>query len=144
VSARHAFISYVHEDASHVDQLQRALEAAGVSVWRDTANLWPGEDWRMKIRQAITSNALVFIACFSSHSIARVKSRQNEELALAIDQLRMRRPDVPWLIPLASIQGADLFGEDRDAGVRRLLTTLWRLLEQDNPEQEADERVPRE
>ena len=69
-------------------------------MWRDTANLWPGEDWRMKIRHAITGNAFVFIACFSSHSIARVKSRQHEELSLAVDQLRMRRPDVPWLIPV--------------------------------------------
>ena len=34
-------------------------------MWRDTADLWPGEDWRAKIRQAIICNALVFIACFS-------------------------------------------------------------------------------
>ena len=39
----HAFISYVHEDAAEVDWLQQALESAGVPVWRDTVNLWPGE-----------------------------------------------------------------------------------------------------
>ena len=54
-----AFISYVREDSRHVDQLQRTLEAAGVSVWRDTADLWPDEDWRTKIRRAITDDALV-------------------------------------------------------------------------------------
>jgi hypothetical protein len=157
VPTGHAFISYVREDASRVDQLQRDLEVAGVSVWRDTADLWPGEDWRTKIRRSITGNTLVFIACFSSYSTARVKSRQNEELALAIDQLRTRRPDVPWLIPvrfddcsvpdydlgagrtLASIQGVDLFGEDRDAGVRRLMTTVRRLLEQNKSKQETGE-----
>ena len=63
--AGHAFISYVREDSPRVDRLQRALEAAGVRVWRDTADLWPGEDWRAKIRQAIVDGALVFIACFS-------------------------------------------------------------------------------
>ena len=64
-TAGHAFISYVREDVHQVDQLQQVLEAAGISVWRDTAALWPGEEWRRKIRHAITDNALVFIACFS-------------------------------------------------------------------------------
>ena len=73
----HAFISYIHEDSGKVDRLQRRLEAAGIRVWRDTANLWPGENWRAEIRQAITGDALVFIACFSSKSVVRGKSYQN-------------------------------------------------------------------
>jgi hypothetical protein len=70
----HAFISYVREDSLHVDSLQRRLEEAGVRVWRDTADLWPGEDWRRKFRQAIQEDALVFIACFSQRSLARKTS----------------------------------------------------------------------
>ena len=115
-------------------------------MWRDRANLWPGENWRVKIRDAITHDALVFTACFSSHSAARQKSYQNEELMLAIDQLRLRRPDDPWLIPvcfdncdvpdlelgagrtLASIQRADLFGEGYDQAVARLVRTVLRIL----------------
>jgi len=142
----HAFISYVREDSREVDKLQRMLEAAGVSVWRDTADLWPGEDWRAKIRRAIADNALVFIACFSSRSAARQKSYQNEEILLAIEQLRLRRPDDPWLIPvrfddceipdrdigggrtLASIQRVDLFGDKREVGIARLLTVILRIL----------------
>ena len=89
----HTFISYVRENSLEVDKLQRALEASGIQVWRDTADLWPGEDWRAKIRRAIIDNTLVFIACFSSLSVARDKSYQNEELVLAIEQLRLRRPD---------------------------------------------------
>jgi hypothetical protein len=61
----HAFISYAREDSDRVDQLQRTLQIAGVPVWRDTADLWPGEDWRVKIRRAITDNALVFIEVIS-------------------------------------------------------------------------------
>jgi hypothetical protein len=145
----HAFISYVHEDSDQVDRLQQTLEAAGVTVWRDTGNLWPGEDWRVKIRHAITDGALVFIACFSKRSLARSKSYQNEELALAIQQLLLRRPDDPWLIPvrfdeceipdwdigggrtLASIHRADLFGDRFDAGAGRLVTAVRRILGED-------------
>lgn len=144
----HAFISYVREDASRVDALQRMLEAAGIPTWRDTADLWPGEDWRAKIREAITGNALVFIACFSSHSGARKRSYQNEELVLATEQLRLRPPDDPWLIPvrfddcripdrdlgagrtLASIQRADLFGPNCGLAAERLIAVVRRLLGQ--------------
>jgi WD40 repeat protein len=142
----HAFISYVREDSDEVDELQHMLEAAGVPVWRDTASLWPGEDWHSKIRDAITRDALVFIACFSNHGAARRKSYMNEELLLAVDQLRLRQPDDPWLIPvrfddcpipdfelgpirtLASIHRADLFGSDHDRAAARLIAAVQRLL----------------
>jgi hypothetical protein len=94
------FVSYAREDSSEADRLQHMLESADVRVWRDTKDLWPGEDWRGMIRRAITGNALVFLACFSSRSVVRDKSYQNEEIMLAIEQLRLRRPDVPWLIPV--------------------------------------------
>jgi TIR domain/NACHT domain len=144
----HAFISYVREDSLHVDHLQRALEAAGIPVWRDTASLWPGEDWRANIQRAITDDALAFIVCFSHRSLSRSKSYQNEELILAIEQLRQRRPDVPWLIPvrfddcaipdrdlggsrtLASIQSADLFGEHITEQTARLVTAVLQILKQ--------------
>ena len=144
--AGHAFISYVHEDSRQVDQLQQTLEAAGVPVWRDTADLWPGEDWRTKIRRAITDNALVFIACFSQASISRRKSYQNEELTLAIEEMRLRPLDDPWLMPvrlseceipdrdigagrtLTSIQRADLFGDRKDEGTARLVAAILQIL----------------
>ena len=124
----------VRADAHHADQLQQVLQAAGVRVWRDTADIRPGDDWRMMIRRAILDNALVFLACFSRNSLARLRSYQNEELTLAIDQLRQRRPGEPWLIPVrfddceipdidigggrsfGSIQRADLSGDRFDEG----------------------------
>jgi TIR domain len=142
----HAFLSYVREDSRRVDQLQQALEAAGIPVWRDTADLWPGEDWRARIRQAITDNALVFIACFSRASLGRHRSYQNEELLLAIEQLRLRWPDDPWLIPvrldeceipdldigggrtLASIQRVDLFASRSGQEIARLIAAVLRIL----------------
>ena len=145
-AAGHAFISYGRADSHQVDLLQRALQASGVPVWRDTADLLPGEDWHMKIRNAITDNALVFIACFSRSSLSCDISYQNEELTLAIDQLRLRRPDEPWLIPvrldecdipdlnigggrtLASIQCADVFGDRFEEGAERLVAAVLRIL----------------
>ena len=98
------------------------------------------------IRRAITDDALVFIACFSQRSLSRSKTFQNEELTLAIDQLRLRRPEEPWLIPvrfdecevpdrdlgggrtLASIQRADLFGDNYEAAAKRLVASILRIL----------------
>jgi hypothetical protein len=111
-------------------------------VWRDTTHLWPGEDWRAKIRCAITDNALVFIACFSQTSVDRARSYQNEELILAIDELRLRRIEDPWFIPvrfddcdmpdlsigggrtLVSIQHIDLFGDRYAVNIARLIAAI--------------------
>jgi len=142
----HAFISYVHEDAPTVTKIQRRLERAGIKVWRDREDLWPGESWRRRIRQAITDNALAFIACFSNNSAARSASYQNEELILAVEQLRLRPPDQAWLIPvrlsdcmvpdldigagrtLRDLQRVDLFDNHWDAGSRRLVDGVHRIL----------------
>jgi tetratricopeptide (TPR) repeat protein len=142
----HAFISYVREDGSRVDRLQRVLERSGIPVWRDTRDLWPGQDWRLEIRRAIVGDGLAFVACFSEHSEARVRSYQYEELRLAVDELRQRRPDLPWLIPvrfsecrlpefdlgggrtLDSLQRLDLFGERWDEQGERLVGAIrWVL-----------------
>jgi hypothetical protein len=157
--AGHVFICYTREDSNDVDQLQRALQEAGITVWRDTADLWPGDDWRMKIRSAIDNNALVFLACFSSSSIARGRSYQNEELVLAIQQLLLRPPEQPWLIPVrfddceipdrsigdgrsfTSIQRADLFGDRYEHGLQRLIVAIQRILGRHADPAPADHRL---
>ena len=73
-------------------------------------------------------------------------SYQNEELTLAIEQLRLRPPGDPWLIPvrfdecripawdigggrtLASIQRADLFGNHFRGAAERLVAAILRIL----------------
>ncbi|WP_238413196.1 toll/interleukin-1 receptor domain-containing protein [Saccharothrix deserti] len=143
----HAFISYVREDALRADRLQRALEAAGVDVWRDTRDLWPGQDWKIEIRRAIANDSLVFIACFSEVSEKRETSYQYEELNQAVEHMRMRRPGRPWIIPvrfaectlphfdlgagknLDSLQRIDLFGDHWDEGIARLVRVVVHALE---------------
>ena len=70
---QHAFVSYVREDADAVSRLVSILQAASIPVWKDTENLWPGEDWQQKIREAIEDGSLAFIACFSTNSAQKTK-----------------------------------------------------------------------
>jgi hypothetical protein len=145
-SVGYVFISYAREDASNALELKRAFEIHGIKVWLDKTDLWPGEDWRAKIRRVITDNALLFIACFSKASASRDVGYQNEELNLAIEQLRSRKPATPWLIPvrfddcdipdldigggrtLRSIQRADLYGEEFVDQMKRLIEIAQRIL----------------
>jgi TIR domain len=142
----HAFLSYVHEDSAPVDALCTVLEAAGIEVWRDREQLWPGDDWKLQIRRAIQRNSLAFIACFSAQSIARTKSYQNEELTLAVEEFRLRPPGRPWLFPvrfddvdlpdfdlgpgktLDSLQRTDLFGEKREPELTRIAISISRVI----------------
>jgi hypothetical protein len=142
----HAFVSYVREDSERVDRLQAVLDDAGVRVWRDTAHLWPGQDWRAEIRRAITADSLAFIACFSGSSALREVTYQSQELSLAVEQMRRRAPGKPWLIPvrlapcdipdldlgegrrLTSLQHVDLFDGSWERGIPRLLRAVLGVL----------------
>ena len=142
----HVFASYAREDTHRVDRLHGILEENGIPVWRDTVSLWPGEDWHATIRQAITDDTLAFLACFSTASLARTSSYQNEELVLAIEEFRRRPADRPWLIPirfdeceipaldlgagrtLRSIQRADIFDDRFAEGAGRVVTAVRRIL----------------
>jgi hypothetical protein len=143
----HAFISYVREDKRRVDRLEKFLAENGVPVWRDIHQLWPGEDWRAKIRDAIAADSLAFVACFSRNSEERQKSYQREELLLAVEQLRLRAPSRPYLLPvrfdddcqipdleigggrtLHSLQWVDLFGKQWQENAKALVTGVDHIL----------------
>ncbi len=141
-------MSYVREDAPQVRRLQQALQDAGIPVWRDTERLWPGQDWRAEIRKAITNGSIAFLACFSEQSNSRLRSYQNEEILLAIEQMRLRPPGRPWLIPIRFsdtavpsfdlgpgartlddlIHRVDLFGDRWESEIERLTTLLRTIL----------------
>jgi hypothetical protein len=104
-SAGHVFISYVSEDSDVVDRLQRDLEAVGISVWRDRTSLPAGVRWKDSVRTAIAGGSS-FICCFSEASSRRTKSYMNEELTLAVDELRQRGRDTSWFLPVVLPGGA--------------------------------------
>lgn len=135
-----AFISYVREDAETVKRLARELKRAGIDVWLDRERLLPGQRWQDSIREAIRRGDY-FIACFSPSSVSRDRSYMNEELTVAIDELRLRPSDISWFIPiriaecaiparaisatetLHSLQWLDLFSNWK-GGVRRLADAI--------------------
>lgn len=99
-SSNHVFISYMREDSERVDRLERQLEAAGLPVWRDVRNLWPGDLWKRRLGDAIGADALAFVACFSRATELRARSVMFEELHLAAEEYRLRNPSQPWIFPV--------------------------------------------
>lgn len=95
----HVFISYVREDSESVRELARSLKSAGIKIWLDREELDPGVRWQDCIRRAIREGSF-FIACFSRAYEARNKTYMNEELTLAIEELRKRTTDQTWFIPV--------------------------------------------
>jgi hypothetical protein len=95
----HIFVSYVHENEEQVKKLSEALREHGLEVWLDRDSIFPGIRWKDAIRQAIKNGAF-FIACFSVEYEKRDKSYMNEELMLAVDELRQFPTNRPWFIPV--------------------------------------------
>lgn len=146
VDGKHVFVSYVHEDDTEVDELCAVLEAARIPYWRDRKSLGPGDAWKAKIREAIRSGSLVFLACFSDNSRAKEKSHMNEELTLAVEEYRLRPPGATWLIPVRFDKGevpewnlgggetlrdlnyVDLYGKGHAAQAASLVTTIHNVM----------------
>ena len=95
----HVFISYVKEDQPFVEKLAFLLEEEGINVWMDVKNLKIGNRWKNEIKQAI-ENGLFFIACFSEAYLDKDASYMNEELLIAIEQMRLRPHSRSWFLPV--------------------------------------------
>ncbi len=98
-SPQHVFISYVSENRAAALRIKRHLARRGVSVWLDRERLKPGFRWKHAINKAI-SNGQYFLALFSRDYLEREKTYMNEELTLAIEEMRKRRRDRAWFIPV--------------------------------------------
>lgn len=134
------FISYVRENSEEVQRLAAELETHGIEVWLDKVKLKPGYRWQDAIREGISQGDF-FIACFSTAYYNRSKTYMNEELTLAVEELRQRASDRAWFIPvllseceipnrnigggetLRSIQWVELY-KDWDNGVRLILSVI--------------------
>src|SRR5437660_682693 len=147
------FLSYVHENKAIVAQLADELRRHDIDVWYDKSSLRPGQRWRQKIKSAITAGDY-FIACFSRAYAARQKTYMNEELIVAIEQLRLRSNDRTWFIPvllddceipdrdlgagesLRDIQAANLY-DDWSAGVASVASVLHKRSDTAESENES-------
>ena len=137
---KRVFISYVNENFLIVDLLYQALDSRGIQIWLDRNNIAPGLRWKREIRRAIQQGAF-FIACFSQEYDERDKTYMNEELTIAIEELRQRPTNQIWFIPvklneceipdrdigggetLRDLQHVNLY-EDWDSCIRRILEVI--------------------
>jgi len=136
----HVFVSYVRENKEGVERLCDELKRYGVNVWLDRRDIEPGARWQDAVREAIRSGSF-FIACFSQEYYNRDRTFMNEEIVLAIEELRLRPNDRIWFIPvllsecgvpafnigggatLRSIQWVKLYN-NWDAGIHRILDVI--------------------
>ncbi|MCB2145299.1 MAG: pentapeptide repeat-containing protein [Deltaproteobacteria bacterium] len=98
---RYVFISYDRECHAPVDKLVAELQATGVCCWLDRPEILPGQHWQGVIRTAIR-RGVFFLACFPKDT----KTSLDEELALAIDELRQRPADREWFVPVKLADGS--------------------------------------
>jgi len=136
----HVFISYVRENRDIVDRLTAELLNYNVTVWLDRNDIEPGARWRDAIKKAIRDGKF-FIACFSNEYNQRDRTHMNEELTIAIDELKTRHTDRTWFIPVMlnethiptrTIGGGENLGdlqlvnlyENWDEGINRIIRVV--------------------
>lgn len=137
---QHVFISYVKEDSKQAVKLYKNLSEYGIEVWLDRNDIAPGTRWKKAIKQAILDGAF-FLACFSDEYNKRDNTYMNEELTLAIDELRKKPTDKTWFIPVKlseckipdreisasetinDIQHLELY-KDWDDGIKRIISVI--------------------
>ncbi len=106
----------------------------------DWDHLVPGTPWKQAIQQAI-HHGHFFIACFSKEYNTRDKTYMNEELSIAIENLRQKPVDRIWFIPvklneceipdikigegetLQDLQYVNLY-EDWETGIQQILNFM--------------------
>ena len=96
---QHVFISYMSENEDIVDRLCEELTSRGIKIWLDRNDIKLGSRWKDAIREAIREGAF-FATCFSKEYNKRAKTYMNEELTIAIQELRQRPTDRIWFIPV--------------------------------------------
>ena len=105
----------VRAPAQSIPELQRILEGGGIPVVAGEA----GNKRHRVTGDRVPDLGAPILAGPQAERIApcvtRQKSHQNEELLLAVEQLRSRQPDDPWLIP---VRFDDCAIPDRDLGGR--------------------------
>ena len=65
----HVFISYDHVDGEFAGELTSRIHGAGLAVWKDSASLHAGDDWRARIDAAIKA-AFALIVVITPHATA--------------------------------------------------------------------------
>lgn len=93
------FISYGSQDAEAAGRICAALQATGIEVWFDQAELRGGDSWDSKIKKQIQDCAL-FLPVISAHTNARIEGYFRREWNLATRRLLDMAHDAAFLVPV--------------------------------------------
>jgi len=100
-NSRSVFVSYSHEDASWVENIEYELSKRDVSVSRDVAFLVPGQEFEEAIQQEVTGTDS-FIVLISPR--AAESSWVRREISWAVKEYRAHGL-VNWIIPIVLPSG---------------------------------------
>jgi len=147
------FLCHASQDKPSVRELAQRLSAEGwIDPWLDEKKLLPGQDWRLKIEEAVETSDIVVI-CLSSNSISKEGFIQKElryakeisleklEESIFLIPLRIDECDTPR--GLRFYQWADYFGEKKNETYNALLESL-RLRYEQKLKIEKEEHVRKE
>jgi len=90
------FLAHAKEDKPKVIRLYHDLKKEGFEPWLDEFSLQPGENWEIKIMEAITKSR-IFIACISKNSDR--DGYFNKEYRKALQVLEEKKPNTTYFIP---------------------------------------------
>jgi hypothetical protein len=120
--AKAIFISYARQDLEAAQELKAGLDAAGLPVWFDLANLESGDPWEHKIKSNIR-NCSCFLPILSGNTEAREEGVFRKEWAYALDRAMNIDPGKPFLIPVV-IDNTRIFVRAPDRFLENHLTWL--------------------
>lgn len=92
------FISYRRDDSPAVDRLVKALEDAGLPIWRDTQSIRGGDDWLREVKEHI-KDCLLFLPIVSRHAQTD-ESEAMREWNLALERAERISKDATFIIPI--------------------------------------------
>lgn len=142
------FLSYASQDKLLVRELSRRLVGEGwIDTWQDEKNLLPGQDWRVKIEEAV-EDADVVIIVLSQHSVSK-EGHVQKELRYAREIALEKPEDAIFLIPLRLdecevprglrfYQWVDYFGDNKDSSYKALVASLKLRYEQKIKSEETE------
>lgn len=128
------FLCHASQDKLVVRELsQRLLSAGWIDPWLDEKNLLLGQDWRLKIEEAVETSDVVII-CLSTNSVSKEGYVQKE--LRYVREIALEKPEgTIFLIPLRLdscetprglrfFQWGDYFGVNKESTYNSLLLSL--------------------
>lgn len=131
------FISYAREDLAVVKQIEQALLAGGIGVWRDQASLYGGQQWPKAIGDAIAAHDMQLLA-WSKHAAAShfVELEWTTAIALRKTILPCLLDETPLPPALSAIHGIEM--RVLEAALPKMLQAVQRSVTTTDPERRAE------